>query len=542
MNVPIACNLDSGGAVCRLLPPRGVLPPRGGLTLIEILMTIFVLAIGLLGVAALLPVGTFQMRQGQIAQQSAEVGSRALDTIEASEINHPGRWARLGAFPNFDAVDISNPDHPVRIACPVTSASVTLPPDPYPPPPPDPPDPPDPATLMVNTASPPAAPDNFQNSLIGFARCQKPTVWGTQWRITDGIFTANYLGELPSYATALEEDVVEDSLTPDLDDVFVIKRYEPFAIDPLYVAAQGAAPVFAPNVERLTLFGVGTSSTMGLAAAEAVFESTDELQFTPGREGDSASSSEDESKLPEQLAWQSSGSAAKRQSQGEYSWLATFVPVEPAGPTSFPHPPPLPGSGDPNIPNIPFESNNYQDCRTYTVSVAVFYKRPLQLLSTVSERTLTLAHNSGSTFTISGTTFENQDSTESPTTFDPDDGDESYIKSGQWGLVTVVARDASTGREWVERARWYRLGSVGKPDATSGDVKARLIGPDWTFENDTLTNDPPQKKETWEAPPDGLDDNNEGITYTYQITFYEGLVAVFERTMRVPELPIGEAP
>ncbi len=87
------------------------------------------------------------------------------------------------------------------------------------------------------------------------------------------------------------------------------------------------------------------------------------------------------------------------------------------------------------------------------------------------------------------------------------DVDEKHIKSGLWGLVTYT----DTGG--TERARWYRLGSVGKPDATSGDVKARLIGPDF---------------------PTGAG--------SQQITFYEGLVAVFERTMRVPELPIGEAP
>ena len=27
-----------------------------------------------------------------------------------------------------------------------------------------------------------------------------------------------------------------------------------------------------------------------------------------------------------------------------------------------------------------------------------------------------------------------------------------------------------------------------------------------------------------------------------EITFFEGLVAVFERTMQVPELPLGDAP
>ena len=137
-----AKNPSSGG---RLRPLRGFSRPRLGLTLIEILMTIFVLAIGLLGVAALLPVGTFQMRQGQIAQRSAEIGSGALDTIEASGINHPGRWlanTRAGP-PTSPSMRLSirigilvagelkkhpvteeplDPEY-VRIACPVSGSS-----------------------------------------------------------------------------------------------------------------------------------------------------------------------------------------------------------------------------------------------------------------------------------------------------------------------------------------------------------------------------------------------------------------------------------
>ena len=62
---------------------------HAGLTLIEILMTIFVLAIGLLGVAALMPVGSYQMQRGQIAQRVSEIGPAALDLIEAGNMHSP---------------------------------------------------------------------------------------------------------------------------------------------------------------------------------------------------------------------------------------------------------------------------------------------------------------------------------------------------------------------------------------------------------------------------------------------------------------------
>ena len=411
------------------------------------------------------------MRQGQIAQQSAEVGSRALDTIEASGINHPGRWARLGGT-SFDAVDISDPDHPVRIACPVDTAG----------------------TISVDT--PDADSDGkadlgltelenfYSNCHVEFVRCQWPRasgedVWGKQWRITGGTV-------IPGGMTTFSNTFLGTSPLPSSQagDVFVIKRYEPFAIDPLYVATHGAAPAFAPNMKRLTLSN-GLGVPMEQPAAEAIFQATDDLLFTPGTD----EGIEDESKLPEPprpAKVDATGNVSPRQFRGEYSWLATFVPVEAAG--------------------------NYQDGRTYTVSVAVFYKRPLQLPSSATEKTLDIegsstrlncrieieASNKDLIFEDNGTvgTWER-------------DVDEKHIKSGLWGLVTYT----DTGG--TERARWYRLGSVGEPvyDSDTWGVRCRLIGPDFPA----------------------------GAT-NFKITFFEGLVAVFERTMQVPELPIGEAP
>lgn len=476
-----AKNPSSGG---RLRPLRGFSRPRLGLTLIEILMTIFVLAIGLLGVAALLPVGTFQMRQGQIAQRTAEIGSGALDTIEASGINHPGRWSKLaGAFPDgapFDAVDITDLNNPVRIACPVASDSPS-------------------GTSLTTTANTAAKVSSSGTTLVG---CLVEFVRGQSKLLTQqgNIVTASppmFTLDTPGF----------NNPTPVIDDVFVIKRYEPFAIDPLYVAAHGAdanpRPTFAPNIERLTLlsgvFGEqdpAIPDVMQTAAAEAIFQATDDLLFTPGTDTEGL---EDESKLPEP-PWppkvDAEGRVSPRPSLGNYSWLATFVPVE--------------------------QSGSYRDGQTYTVSVAVFYKRPLGLPvsatpdpETDPQWTYAIAIPSIATATISGTA--KSDTTLPPTfldidsdgTYDQEAGDESHIKSGQWGLVTYLVGTAP-------RARWYRLGSVGKPSTSSGTVDetvmARLIGPDFPA----------------------------GATNP-QITFFEGLKGVFERTIRVPELPIGDA-
>ena len=79
-------------------------------------------------------------------------------------------------------------------------------------------------------------------------------------------------------------------------------------------------------------------------------------------------------------------------------------------------------------------------------------------------------------------------------------GDQMRIKRRQWGLVTFL-----DGNE--RRARWYRLGAVGRPDE-NGQLKVRLIGPDLP-------------------------------AVTAKITFFEGLEGVFTRTMSVTELPVG---
>jgi len=437
-----------------------------GLTLIEILMTIFVLAIGLLGVAALMPVGSYQMQRGQIAQRVSEIGPSALDLVEASNMHSPERWLDVNGKA-FDAVDPDDPadasdrTDPVRIACRITGTpSATS----------------FPISQPLRDTLPPDVGAGF---VAEFFRCQNASLYGEQWRADDDddddddSVTVTYLGS----GTAP---------TPQADDVFVLRRCEPFAIDPLYMYhSNGGTGDFVPAdaMPRITVSGV-----ISQAAAEAIFQNDEDLIVVE----------DEDSGFPSGRAvWGPSNSnPVKAKSEGNYSWLATFSPGEKA-------------SGS--------------DPKQWTVSVAVFFKRPLGLRDNegknASQWTVPFSTSGGNngytTVRCHGENGENDpvdatlifDADSITDTFDQDAGDSMRIKRRQWGLVTFTYNGH-------KRARWYRVGTVQKPKKNDtsdlkNNIQIRLIGPDL---------------------PSG----------SAKITFFEGIEGVFTRAMMAEELPVGQ--
>jgi len=431
---------------------------KAGLTLIEILMTIFVLAVGLLGVASLMPVGSYQLQRGQIAQRVSEIGPEALDLIEATEINNPKRWLFMDGT-TFDAIDPDDPTNPddredaVRIACKITTAPT--------------------ATSFPTSAT--GLPDRSGGGfVIDFARVQDHTLYGEQWRAEDNNGTVAFLG-------------TGTAPVPQLDDVYVVRRCEPFAIDPLYLSRFGAANFVSAaygtaNMPRLTIDMVLSQDENGnyLSLPNAQAESAAQAFFQPS--DDLVVDDTDDDDLPDnRQAWVDSTNGAIMQplSEGNYSWLATFAPGE---------------------------TTTGSDPHEWTVSVAVFYKRPINLGAsgqwTVPLSVATAGANGYTTATLDGSAdtnllYENNDNVAG---YSRETGDQMRIKRRQWGLVTFLDGDE-------RRARWYRLGAVGRPDG-SNQLKVRLIGPDLP-------------------------------TGAAKITFFEGLEGVFTRTMSVTELPAG---
>ena len=400
---------------------------HAGLTLIEILMTIFVLAIGLLGVAALMPVGSYQMQRGQIAQRVSEIGPSALDLLEASNMHSPSRWYDRVNDQHFDDVELYGSSEWVRKAH-TSTASVAA-----------------------------VAESGSGNHLLEFIRSDDATK----------------LGQYHAPGTTVE---------PSSNDVCVARRCEPFAIDPLYMYQVGMNPFVSASKDpygtgdampRITVSGVDRQ-----AAAEAIFQNDEDLTLNRDLDEDGT---EDEIEDWQRAALSdSAGAVLKAKSEGNYSWLATFSPGETAT-----------GS----------------DPKQWTVSVAVFYKRPLGL-GADSQWTVPFSASGGNngytTVTLSPTS-SNQIFEGNGTNFDQDAGDKMKIKRRMWGLVTFTD-------DGHKRARWYRVGTVQKPPNGNNNIKIRLIGPD--------------------LPSD----------FSAKITFFEGLEGVFTRAMRAEELPVGHVP
>ena len=80
--------------------------PRSGVTLIEVLVTMFVLTIGILGVIAALPIGIWSMNQAKIADRSAACARGALEDISVRGLTDTDRVIPSSATVNDKAYAI----------------------------------------------------------------------------------------------------------------------------------------------------------------------------------------------------------------------------------------------------------------------------------------------------------------------------------------------------------------------------------------------------------------------------------------------------
>jgi hypothetical protein len=84
------CKLQNGNIVSPLpVPPS---PFRLGISLVEVLIAMGILTIGLLGVAALFPVGAFYMHKGDVADKGSAVAQAAFNEAVARGWLNPENW------------------------------------------------------------------------------------------------------------------------------------------------------------------------------------------------------------------------------------------------------------------------------------------------------------------------------------------------------------------------------------------------------------------------------------------------------------------
>ena len=69
---------------------------RRGITLLEVLISMFVLLIGLMGVAAMIPAGRFEILQGTKGDQAAMVGRAAFRDLKVRGYLNPASWYQSG--------------------------------------------------------------------------------------------------------------------------------------------------------------------------------------------------------------------------------------------------------------------------------------------------------------------------------------------------------------------------------------------------------------------------------------------------------------
>ena len=86
---------------------------RRGITILEVLFSMGVIAIGLLGVMAIVPVALNQVGRGEVADQSARAGLNALREFETRGMARAdqwvafhlqGRWDRVTWSPGIDVL------------------------------------------------------------------------------------------------------------------------------------------------------------------------------------------------------------------------------------------------------------------------------------------------------------------------------------------------------------------------------------------------------------------------------------------------------
>ena len=66
--------------------------PRHGVTLTEVLISIGILAVGLLGAAAMFPVGSYFMQKGEVADRGAAIAQAAFADLVARGDLNPENW------------------------------------------------------------------------------------------------------------------------------------------------------------------------------------------------------------------------------------------------------------------------------------------------------------------------------------------------------------------------------------------------------------------------------------------------------------------
>lgn len=96
---------------------RKTMKHRRGISLLEVLISIGVTSVGLLGVLALIPLGGAQTRQGQVAERAPVIGLSAFAEVRNRDMLNPNNWlTSAGTAPTAGSIPVNFCLDPLAIA------------------------------------------------------------------------------------------------------------------------------------------------------------------------------------------------------------------------------------------------------------------------------------------------------------------------------------------------------------------------------------------------------------------------------------------
>ena len=298
---------------------------RRGISLLEILFSIFILSVGLLGLASLIPAGTTDVAAANVADRAGNVGRAAFREVKVRNFTNHEEWrsptssddrvsmAGNGKAPFFSQgwMDVDEPlaIDELPLKSPVEGGhSICI--DPL---------------FIARSESAWAANNEAGDSDFLLPIFQNNAVWPAGTGGWPGRAFPYYLDNDPAASTAPYHPVV----------------YQPILTDPSSGSTRVPGP---PRMSRVSLRSWSSilAPTMGVGLADRIFRWQDDLLFDLPTDDTLRPTS-----TPDLLQ--------RGQSEGNYSWMATLTPAE----------------GEDELP---------ADQRTlYSCSVVVFYKRNLDM-------------------------------------------------------------------------------------------------------------------------------------------------------------------
>lgn len=417
----------AGLGVCAA--PRG--RARGGISLLEVLISMFVLLFGLMGVAAMFPVGNHYAAQGQRFDRAAAAAPAAFAELKTRGYLRPEKWLYSGVVSGTTGQ-------------PLNAASRAYPPQ-------------SPVVIQDGYGTMPGM-FNVTAANIGPGRA----------------FVLDPLGAAAAFEVGAQYgDVFPgaffDGNSPD-GGAGTLNAPNNFAMpapwQAAFTAASGGSETYWP-IRRVTVKGVDDTNTFAFRylrreAADTVCRIRDELSVAVPKNGD----------LPGQQLWKladpngtekdfSDDLPLARQYSGNYSWLATIAPANTASVVAL-----QPGHSDYGL-------------LAYEVSVALFSRRD-EVPSPQSERAIAAEMTIGGELVAYSPGYSNDD-------LDAVNNALKDIRAGQW--IAVAGVHATTGNFLL---KWYRILSLQDEisDTTDDQItlsngsrvlgrRLMLDGPEW---------------------------------------------------------------